>query len=220
MRKYLILICLICSQFALKAQSSNPTLLQQSLYGYTDFSWKLNSVSLPNDSVIDSESEIEIKVDVTNTGQVPGKDVVELYLTAPYYEGEVEKSHVILLDFEKTPLLDVNQTATLTFTVTPYQFASYDAYDDNKNEMTGWELDAGEYQLKFQTDSHSLKEGMENNILTYNVNEDFRYRKDPVSGGRIKNRFTGEDAYGGFSLDGSTIGENGMDCICIFNLCL
>lgn len=178
---------------------------------YTDFSWRLNSVSLPNNSIIDSESEIEIKVDVTNTGQVPGKDVVELYLTAPYYEGEVEKSHVILLDFEKTPLLDVNQTATLTFTVTPYQFASYDAYDDNKNEMTGWELDAGEYQLKFQTDSHSLKEGMENNILTYNVNEDFRYRKDPVSGGRIKNRFTGDDAYGGFSLDGSTIGENGMD---------
>lgn len=172
---------------------------------YTSFSWEVENLSLPENSALTSTSEIKFDVRVTNTGAVAGKDVVELYYTAPYYDGQIEKAEVNLLDFGKTPLLEPGQSSVISFTVTPYDLASYDCYDKNDNGMTGWEVDIGEYQLKLMTDSHHLKE-MENNTLTYTVDDvAFRYRKDPVSGGRIKNRFTGDTAYGECPLDGSAL---------------
>lgn len=171
---------------------------------YTNFEWELEELSLPEDSFLTSDSEIEIKVTVTNKGEMTGKDVVELYLTAPYTSGGIEKSYVTLIDFAKTPDLEPNQSYTATFNITPYQLASYDTYDANSNDLTGWEVEAGDYQLKLMTDAHHLKE-MNDNTITYKVEESFRYRKDPVSGGRVKNRFSGEEAYGGCALDGSTL---------------
>lgn len=172
---------------------------------YTDFSWEIESLSLPEDSVLTDDSKIEINVRVTNKGEFTGKDVVELYFTAPYTDGEIEKPYVSLLDFAKTPDLEPGQSCVVSFEITPYQMASYDTYDANQNEIIGWEVEAGEYQLKLMTDAHHLKDGLENNVITYKVDADFKYRKDPVSGGRIKNRFSGENAYGGLSLDGKNL---------------
>lgn len=187
---------------------------------YTTFDWKVTELRLPDHAKLEKDSQIEISVQVTNTGNVAGKDVVELYYTAPYKKGGVEKSYVNLLDFEKTPLLEPNQSCTLKFSFTPYEMASYDCYNLNENGLVGWELDTGEYQLKLMTSSHTLKE-MEQNIIHYEVeakdpSEDsscgiIRYNKSST-GKRVRNRFTGETAYGGLSIDGKGLkAQDGKD---------
>lgn len=185
---------------------------------YTTFKWEIESLSLAENSYLNKESEIEIKVKVTNTGEVAGKDVVELYYTAPYTKGGVEKSYVNLLDFNKTPLLKPNESSIVSFKFTPYEMASYDCYNLNANGLTGWELDTGDYQLKLMTSSHDLKE-MEKNTIIYKVEDTgnpatdiIRYNKDPVTKKRVKNRFTGDTAYGGLPLDGTGLkAQDGKD---------
>ena len=118
------------------------------------------------------------------------------YYHAPYYNGGIEKSEINLLDFAKTPMLNKGESYTVKFEFTPYEMASYDCYDKNNNGATRWELDAGDYNLFLRTDSHTDKE-MVNNNLTMHIDDIISYRKDPVTNARIKNRFTGENAYGG-----------------------
>lgn len=173
---------------------------------YTTFDWEIESVSLADGEELTKETEIELKVKVTNSGSKEGKDVVQLYYSAPYIKGGVEKSAVNLLDFAKTVSLKPKESDTVTFKFTPYEMASYDCYDKNDTGTTGWELDVGKYEIKLMTDSHHLKK-MENNTITYEIKDfELRYRKDPVSQGRIRNRFTGDLAYGECALDGSTLG--------------
>lgn len=76
---------------------------------YTDFTWTVDGVyvdgrefSLDSPLTFDGDSEISITVNVHNDGEVAGKDVVQLYVTPPYTEGGIEKSHVVLSAFEKT----------------------------------------------------------------------------------------------------------------------
>ena len=66
---------------------------------YTTFDWEIEKLSLEDGATLEKDSEIEIGVKVTNTGNVAGKDVVELYSTPEYFEGGVEKAHVNLIDF-------------------------------------------------------------------------------------------------------------------------
>lgn len=175
---------------------------------YTKFDWEIENVSLPSGSAITRDSKIELDVRVTNTGDEKGKDSVQLYYTAPYKKGGIEKAVINLLDFEKTPELEPNQSTVVKFEITPYQMASYDCYDRNQSGATGWELDVGDYQIKLMTDAHNLKD-MKDAVLTYKVEDNvIRYRTDPDSNGRIKNRFTGDTAYAGCPLDGSTVGVN------------
>ena len=186
---------------------------------YTTFDWEIEKLSLEDGATLEKDSEIEIGVKVTNTGNVAGKDVVELYSTPEYFEGGVEKAHGNLIDFEKTPMLypaneandEKPNSAIVTFKLTPYELASYDCYGLNNSETgaTGWILDMGKVELKLMTDSHNLKAMKDGNknTITYHVRDQIiRYRKDPTSNGRIRNRFTGEFAYGDCALDGSTLG--------------
>ena len=189
---------------------------------YSDFTWNISSFEVKNldsnnEYVVDSskklekDSKISLSVEVTNNSEVPGKDVVELYYHAPYYKGGIEKSEINLLDFAKTPMLNKGESYTVKFEFTPYEMASYDCYDKNNNGATRWELDAGDYNLFLRTDSHTNKE-MVNNNLTMHIDDIISYRKDPVTNARIKNRFTGENAYGGLGLDGKGLkAQDGED---------
>ena len=114
---------------------------------YTSFEWELVSQSLPVGEW-DVNSQATITVRVTNTGDVAGKDVVQLYYTAPYYDGGIEKSHVRLVDFAKTPLLQPEESVELTLVAKAKDMASYDFADDNNNGFKGWELEAGDYVLR------------------------------------------------------------------------
>ena len=90
-----------------------------------------------------------------------------------------------------------------------YDCASYDCYDLNKNGNAGYELDAGDYLFKLQTDSHNVKQvsyGGEtrDGSFTFNIAETLLIKNDPVTGEEVKNLFTGEDAIDTVPIDGIT----------------
>lgn len=115
---------------------------------YTTFDKKIASATDDGDS-------ITLEVTVTNTGAVPGKDVVELYATPPYTNGGIEKSAANLIDFEKTGVIRPGEQETVRFTVSKESLASYDG-QGIKVSGGGYILEAGEYVLSVRSDSHTV----------------------------------------------------------------
>lgn len=173
---------------------------------YTNFEWKIESVSLPDGSALTKDSKIELSLSCTNTGEYPGKDVIQLYATAPYYPGEIEKPARILVDFAKSALLEPGVTQSgIKVYVEAYDIASYDCYDKNDNGHAGYELDKGDYTLSLRENAHDLKKMSDGkNTITYSVANTIDFDVDPVTGETVENRFTGEEAYSNVPLDGST----------------
>jgi beta-glucosidase len=124
---------------------------------YTTFDWAVEGTSLGG-----THEDINVKVKVTNTGSVAGKDVVQLYYSAPYTEGGIEKSAKVLGAFAKTSLLDPGASETVELVMNADDLASY----DYKNEQA-YVADAGDYQLFLQTNSHHVKDGCD--PIVYNV---------------------------------------------------
>ena len=118
---------------------------------YTTFEQKFDSLSIN-----EAEKTAEIKVSVKNTGSVAGKDVVEIYAQAPYYEDGVEKSAIQLCGFYKTEVIEPNVTKQITYTVDLNDIASYD-YENNKTYI----LDEGTYYFSIGNGAHEAL----NNIL-------------------------------------------------------
>lgn len=174
---------------------------------YTKFNWNFVEADKAEMSEITNEDKITLKVEVENVGSTAGKDVVEVYLTAPYTPGEVEKSSVKLVAYAKTPVILPNQKAVLDIEVECSNFKSFDDYDRNHDGHTGYEMDAGEYVLKLQTNAHNLKE-MSQNQIKFKVAEPLHIDVDEVTGAEVKTRFTGEDAYLGVPIDGSSVDQN------------
>lgn len=174
---------------------------------YTEFEWNVDSFT-PTDTVINEKTEISVDVTVTNVGYEKGKDVVQLYVTPPYHrnaEGAIEKPSVVLAAYAKTPLILPGESETVTLKFKAYDIASYDCYDANKNDHAGYELESGDYIVSLRTDAHTLK-GCVNGELTYNIESGIKIKNDPVTGNPVENRFTGESAYAGCSIDGSNSG--------------
>ena len=101
-----------------------------------------------------------VEVTVTNTGDTAGKETVQIYVSSPYtqydIDNRVEKASVSLVGFEKTDILEPGASETLTITVDGDDVASYDAYGAGT-----YILDAGDYYFTAATDSHNAI----NNIL-------------------------------------------------------
>lgn len=120
---------------------------------YTTFEQKLNSVKENGDS-------FTVNVTVTNTGDVAGKDVVEVYYQSPYtqydVENKIEKSAVELGGFAKTSELAPGQSENVEVTVEKEDMTSYDA-----NGFGTYILEAGEYYLSIGNGAHEAI----NNIL-------------------------------------------------------
>ncbi len=177
---------------------------------YSSFAYEVVSITSNTEKEIKENTEIEIKVKVTNTGSVEAKDVVELYMTPQYNVGEVEKSYVNLVDFVKTENIKPNENEVVSLKVKARDFASYDCYDLNKNGKKTYEIDQGLYQLKLMKNSHEVikadiintREKDVDAIFEYNAKADIILDKDPVTNKEIKNLFTGKDAIDGVSIDG------------------
>ena len=99
-------------------------------------------------------------VDVTNTGDVAGKDVVQVYMQSPYtdYDREngVEKSAVQLVGFDKTEMLEPGATETVTIEIEKSLMKAYDA-----NNAKTYIVDAGDYYFATGNNAHEAL----NNIL-------------------------------------------------------
>ena len=111
---------------------------------YTNFSQTLDSVEL-------SGNTVTAQVTVTNTGDVAGKDVVELYYTPPYTNGGIEKAAVNLVQFGKTGLLEPGASEQLTLSFDVEDMASFDTHGAG-----GYVLEAGDYEISLRTDSHTV----------------------------------------------------------------
>lgn len=181
---------------------------------YTTFEWNVESVTLKSGSeetplagarVTNKSAGIEVKISVTNTGDVAGKEVVQLYFSAPYIKGGIEKPAVTLADFGKTTLLQPGLTETLTLSMDLYDMASFDCYDMNHNGVATYELDAGTYNISLRNNSHEVN-GCENSVVEFTIPEALAYKLDPNTNQIVKTRYTGDSAYGGVPIDGSTAG--------------
>ena len=115
---------------------------------YTDFQETLNSVTFDGNTVT-------ANVTVKNTGITAGKDVVEIYYSAPYTVGGIEKSENVLGGFAKTKELDAGQSESVTISFTAEDMASYD-YSGIKAKNGGYVLEAGDYAIRLQKDSHNV----------------------------------------------------------------
>ena len=101
---------------------------------YTSFSYSKPNVKAEKDG-------FTATITVTNTGKMAGREVVELYVSAP--SGGLKKPSRELKSFAKTKLLAPGESETLTMKVSAYELASF-------NEMhSAWETAAGNYQVLF-----------------------------------------------------------------------
>ena len=127
-------------------------------YGLSYTSFEFGNMTMTYDK---ATTTYTIQVTVTNTGNVAGKKTVQIYVSSPYtqydIENGVEKASVSLVGFEKTGILQPGASETLTILVDGDDVASYDAYGAKT-----YILDAGDYYFTAATDSHNAV----NNILT------------------------------------------------------
>lgn len=142
---------------------------------YTTFEQELKSVD------VDLEGRtVTAEVEVTNTGDVAGKDVVQLYTSVPYtdydIEHKVEKAAIQLLDYEKTELIEPGASETITITADAQDMASWDSTCSNEAGTNGnWILDEGTYYFTVGNGSHEAV----NNVLAAQ-DEDVDGNKDNV----------------------------------------
>lgn len=124
---------------------------------YTDFSWSALELT-------EKDGTYTASITVTNTGDMAGKDVVELYFQSPYTEYDVqngiEKSAVELLGFAKTEMIEPDASDTVEITFTLEDMKSYDAYGQRTYILEASGKDGG-YYVTAATDSHQAV----NNIL-------------------------------------------------------
>ena len=180
-------------------------------YGLSYTSFDYSDFKLEN---YDAKEDIyTFSIKVTNTGDVAGKDAVQLYLQKPYtaYDiaHKIEKASVELVAFNKTQILEPSQSETLTMSVEGKYMASYDSY-----EAKTYILDDGDYYFAFGRDSHDAV----NNIIkaknssitteykgrTTEGDKDFAYKvvvdefdavkySTSVTGEKITNKFDNAD---------------------------
>ncbi len=159
---------------------------------YTDFTWEITNASPADMSALDPDGSVTVTVDVTNNGDVAAKDVVQLYYSAPYYNGEIEKSHVVLGDFAKTELIPAGETRSVTLSIDVRDMASYDYADANISGDPGWELDASSassgYSIFLGRNSHDAWAGEDADDLTLTYSSAF-HSYDTDVGGEVENRF-------------------------------
>ena len=138
---------------------------------YTDFSWEVSG--LREEGTMNGNTEFTVTVDVTNNGDVAGKDVVEVYVTAPYRSASaggsgIQKSAVTLVGFAKTELIQPEDSAEVEISFTAEDLASYD--DLKYYSTTGsYVLEEGDYVISVRSDSHTVKGGSYTYTLEENV---------------------------------------------------
>lgn len=126
---------------------------------YTEFEQKMGELE-------EKDGQISVDVEVTNTGDVAGKDVVEVYYEPPYTNGGIEKSSANLIEFAKTDLLQPGESQTVTVTFSIEDMASYD-----ENNAKAYVLEKGDYVISINSDSHTVLDQK-----TYTADKDVVYK--------------------------------------------
>lgn len=111
---------------------------------YTSFTQEMGAITETDDT-------ISFDVTVTNTGDVAGKDVIEVYYNPPYTNGGIEKATANLITFEKTEELQPGDSQTINITFNKEDMSSYDSYN-----AAAYVLEAGYYGISIRENSHNI----------------------------------------------------------------
>ena len=115
-------------------------------YGMSYTTFEYSDLNLSSNQFAD---KIEVKVTVKNTGEVAGKEVVQLYLSAP---GEVmEKPVQELKGFAKTKLLQPGESQQLSFELDAHSLASF------QSGVSSWIADKGDYEIRIGASSKDIR---------------------------------------------------------------
>ncbi len=141
----------------------DETVLYPFGYGlsYTSFTQEMGDLT-------EQDGTISFDVTVTNTGDVAGKDVVEVYYNPPYTNGGIEKASANLIAFDKTDLLEPGASETVTISFSAEDMASYDESGDGC-----YVLESGDYEISIKTDSHNKIDSR-----VYTVADTIKYDED------------------------------------------
>ena len=126
---------------------------------YTEFEQKMGELE-------EKDGQISVDVEVTNTGDVAGKDVVEVYYNTPYSNGGIEKSSANLIVFAKTDQHQPGKSQIVTVTFSIEDMASYD-----ENNAKAYVLEKGDYVISINSDSHTVLDQK-----TYTADKDVVYK--------------------------------------------
>ncbi|MPM15291.1 hypothetical protein SDC9_61659 [bioreactor metagenome] len=143
---------------------------------YTAFDWETTGFT-------QDDTTVSIDVQVTNIGSTAGKDVVEVYFSAPYTPGGIEKSAIELAGFAKTNLLAPGESQIVTISFPLRDMSSYDM-----NGQQAYVLDAGEYAVKVGRSVHDIVD-----TKTFIVPGTIVYKTDDVTGTELSNLFSYAD---------------------------
>ena len=151
---------------------------------YTSFSQSMSDITLD-----EATGAMSVDMTVTNTGQVAGKDIVQIYDNPPYTDGGIEKAAANLLSFEKTKLLEPGESQTLTVTWNRDDLASYDA-----TNAKAYVLEAGDYQISARTNSHDV---IDEKTYTVDATQTFNTADNAHAGDKAVATNQFDDAKGG-----------------------
>lgn len=124
-------------------------------YGLSYTSFIYSNLKLSSSTFSD---KMIVSVDVQNNGKVAGKEVVELYLSAP--ASKLDKPESELKGFEKTALLKPGESQTFTFELDKRSLASFDT------ATSSWVAEAGNYIVKVGASSMDIRQRATFNLPT------------------------------------------------------
>lgn len=125
---------------------------------YTSFEQKITHHEV-------KDGKINIEIEVKNTGEVAGKDVAQVYATAPYTNGGIEKSFVELEGFAKTGVIEPGKSEKVTVSFDVEDMAAYDYVDQGC-----YVLEKGTYEIKLMNNAHDVLDS-----FTYDVEDTIVY---------------------------------------------
>ena len=169
---------------------------------YTKFTQTIESINYN-----ENNNAVTTKVRVKNIGEKAGKEVVQLYLNAPYTKGGIEKASTVLCAFGKTQILKPKEYETIELKLNLQDFASYDAFDANHNGFKGYELEKGDYFLTLKHNAHDrFNDEDSSNLVERKIalSEDIKISVDRHTGKEVTNQFT----YDAFSFFNTLPTEN------------
>ncbi len=117
---------------------------------YTTFEYTNPSIKADN-------GVYTVSADIKNTGKAAGKEVVQLYVSAPD-NAKMDKPEKELKAFAKTKELKPGETATVTLTVKAADLASYD------EATSSWVVDAGSYKFLIGASSRDIKAALDADV--------------------------------------------------------
>ncbi len=167
---------------------------------YTTFDQAITAFDASGDTV-------SATVTVTNTGATAGKEVVQLYFSAPYTDLDradaVEKPACVLAAFAKTSLLEPGASEAVQLSFAREDMASYDYNHENSNGTTGcYVLEAGDYEVTLRANSHDVLDAR-----TVTVSTDTWYDEKNPRATEIDGQSTHDDqgVSTGTTFDGSAV---------------